>query len=214
MLSLTLVLKREALPVANRSRKSAPPSRRNTRQPCLSRPLSPTATKAPLCIARLLRPLAPRASDRAFHTNQPLCTAHFRAPLGIVGNSGRFTPAFFHISKTPQFHSLNLENSPNLQLLVANTLHLYFHFSCLNDGYCYLFSYSSISFPLPRRAALTDLKLQVRRPCRVVAFAATVGCDTPSIFSARLNSPGIQRSTLVFHAHNIADVNTIKKKKR
>jgi hypothetical protein len=57
-------------------------------------------------------------------------------------------------SKTPQFHRLDLENLPIPQPFRRKPFLFYFHFSCLNYGYCYLLSLSLIHFPLLRCVSL------------------------------------------------------------
>jgi hypothetical protein len=123
-----------------------------------------------LCIAGPLQPLAPRGSGRAFHTNHRLCTGLFEWPLEGVGKWRRYCLPLDLISKIPQFHSSDLENSPTMQIILFKQISTYFHFSCRNDGYYWLLSLSSLHFPLNRRAAFTNPKLS-RTPRRNPAAA-------------------------------------------
>ena len=118
-----------------------------------------------LCIACPPQPLAPHLSGPAFHTNRSLCTA-FLAPLvEVVGNRGRSTPIPSLFSNSPQFHSLDLENSPACQPFLFQPFQPYFHFSCLNDGYYCLISLSHVYFPIPHRISLVHLQtLPLSRP--------------------------------------------------
>ena len=167
-----------------------------------------------LCIARVCRSLVQRGCGRASHTNPPLYTGHLLPPLKNLGNWGHVIPLHAHLSKTPQFHSLNLENSPTLQLPLFEALHQNIHFSCLNDGYYYLFSLIHILFPLPRRARNAPLNLRLAPTCRIAVFAGRMRLVKPQAAPRNSNSLGIQRSTLVFHARSPSVMNTIKKKKR
>jgi hypothetical protein len=58
-------------------------------------------------------------------------------------------PPLTPISKPPQFHNSDLENLPTLQLLRSKVLRPHFHFSCLNDGYYFLFPLFFFLFLLP-----------------------------------------------------------------
>jgi len=118
-----------------------------------------TPTKGLLCIPCRLQLQAPRALRRSFHRTHADSTASFSLPLGSVEKQEPHRPVLTPICKNPQFHSLNLENSHIRQLLLSQPLQLYFHFSCLNDGYYSLFSLSPSVFPLPRRAPLACLKI-------------------------------------------------------
>ena len=138
----------------------------------------------------------------------------FHTPSGNRGNLGTLTSIPPCISKTPQFHSLNLEILPTIQLHAIKALHPNFHFSCLNDGYYYLFSLILIPFPLPRRARNAPLNLRLAPTCRIAVFAGRMRLVKPQAAPRNSNSLGIQRSTLVFHARSPSVMNTIKKKKR
>ena len=151
-----------------------------------------------LCIAGPLQPLAPRGSGRAFHTNHRLCTGLFEWPLEGVGKWRRYCLPLDLISKIPQFHSSDLENSPTMQIILFKQISTYFHFSCRNDGYYWLLSLSSLHFPLNRRAAFTNPKLS-RAPRRNPAAAHPSqpcphsGCAQRSRKPARAEPKGNQQ---------------------
>jgi hypothetical protein len=88
-----------------------------------------------LCIAGALQPPSLRGCERALHTNQQLCTGLFEWPLEGVGKWWRYCLPWNLISKCPQLHSPDLENSLTSQLFLYKTLQLYFHFSVRNYGY-------------------------------------------------------------------------------
>lgn len=75
----------------------------------------------------------------------------------LCGSRGKLCPPYpltVGISKSPQLHSLVLENQPPRQLSLYKQFHLSFHFSSHNYGYCCLFSLSLLPFPPPRRDAI------------------------------------------------------------
>jgi hypothetical protein len=157
----------------------------------------------PLCIARPSQTLIPRGSGHSFHTIDLLCTAHFAPPVGDVGNKGRLHLSSARFSKSPQFHSRDLENLSGMQALPSASLRLNFHFSSLNDGYYCLISLSTLRFPTTRRAAF--IVSEKRRSYEVNSPSALFGVHHAGQF------PGIQRCTPVFHAQRNAEMNTIKK---
>ena len=154
-----------------------------------------TPTKGLLCIPCRLQLQAPRALRRSFHRTHADSTASFSLPLGSVEKQEPHRPVLTPICKNPQFHSLNLENSHIRQLLLSQVLQLYFHFSCLNDGYYSLFSLSPSVFPLPRRAPLClsenhPCSLQVLQPQPSSKPTRTPKSREPTLFSTR---PGALR---------------------
>jgi hypothetical protein len=157
-----------------------------------------------LCIACSLQPLATHVSGHAFHINQSLCTAIFAPPVEVVGNRGCSTPIPTLFSNSPQFHNRDLENSPACQPYLFQPFQQHFHFSCLNDGYYCLFLYLLY---------VSYHQLRFTRPPANPAIVPLPILQKSQPVSRSQPIPGIQRSTPLFHPHNYAKVNTIKRKK-
>ena len=145
-----------------------PPSSRTIAGNLLStfpiHPLCKLWKTCPRCIAGPLQPRATRASGHPFHTKPPLSTGLFSLPLQVVGNRERYTDSRALFSKCPQFHSLDLENSPPYQTLFYESHRLYFHFSCRTTGttgFCL-----SLSSPFPLTVA--PLRARCLGPLRLL----------------------------------------------
>ena len=79
--------------------------------------------------------------------------------MGDVGNKGTLTQVPSLISKTPQLHSLDLENVTASQLAGLESFRQNFHFSCLNYGDYYLFFYILHYFPHPAAQSTWQFKI-------------------------------------------------------
>jgi hypothetical protein len=130
-----------------------------------------------LCISSTLwrtwmrEPLVPCGDGHGFHTSKPLCTGVCAVPVGDVGSWEPKAGARRLISKSPELHSHNLENSLLAQIALSKPLRRDFHFSCLTYGdYC-LFLLSIYSFPPP--PSLRDLDTVERRAAPHKTAAST-----------------------------------------
>ena len=95
-----------------------------------------------------------RSHCRSIHTNSRLSTAVFRQPVGDVGKQGWVMGAAGGLSKTPELHSRDLENSAPSQTHSPQALPPDFHFSCRTYGVLLSFLLYSYSFPPTRRASM------------------------------------------------------------
>lgn len=142
----------------------------------------------------------PRSSHNAatiHRPNSPLC--------GSRGKQRTPHPRPTYFSKTPHLHSRDLEIRAACQPPASQPLGKVFHFSGSTTGitafYLYLFPKTQVPVAPARTTSTGSLPLQTA-PIRSQARPI------------RVNSPGIQTSTLFStHAYG-ARMNTIKKKKR
>jgi hypothetical protein len=155
----------------------------------------------PLWTTRSFHRLDSCASGRAFDTTSTLCTAHFHLPVGSVGNHPPLSPLAALFSKSPDLHSLVLENSPPSQPPAPQPFRLNSHFSSLPTGTtAFVFILFTQNHPLRRTST--------PRSHHPVFTADPTGSSPPAA-----SIPGIQRSAPVFHPHGISWVNTIKRRK-
>jgi hypothetical protein len=79
----------------------------------------------------------------------------------MVGNWGHLTQCQSHISKTPHLHNLNLENHALSKAYRSQRFQNYFHFSCVNYGYYYLFLISYLLFHYPPEPVIHLVQLAI-----------------------------------------------------
>ena len=115
----------------------------------------------PLCMTGIRQSIVLCGHGRSFHTMHPVCTGGFDPPVGDVGNKGHVRPLPHRFSKTPEFHSRDLENSPPCQVNTFQTLRNNFHFSSLNYGCYWLFLLSTSSFPHTRRTVQAPVQRSI-----------------------------------------------------
>ena len=169
------------------------PRRPNLEIPASPHPLTRPPTKGLLCIPRRLQPHCPTRLETLFSQNPP----SFPQPLFLSLWEAWETrtphrPVLTPISKTPQFHSLDLENSHIQSTSSLSSTSALFPLFLPERRVLLSFSLFFSFFLYPSH--LPSPRLQ-NHPC---IFARSSNLS-PS--SKPTRHPGIQRSTPVFHAH-------------